>query len=732
MSLILKSKLFVIIILSILCLKIEAQFLDKNYYLVDSLIKSKINANDFLIIEENTKKYKLTTDDTTKLNILGVLAENINDETIWPKYNRLSFIQATEALKKETDPIIKNKIKSKLAVAINNYGYYAQNFNGDMNKALSYYNEASIIQDEIKDYSNLIISKNNIANLLYNQGKIVKAIEIYNDAITLNKLINNPGGLTAVYNNLAETYNLIGDTINTLLYLNKALSSAIVSGNKQMIAQELHNIGVITLKNNNKNKALNYFKKSLAIREGIGDVIGICKSKLNLAGVYLKEGKYKISLQYLTEIEEDVKKSNNLNLKHLFHFAFAQYFQSIGDEKLTLYHYEKSLNYAIEINSVQEESKVIDALLEIYNSTNDYKKAIKFYQRKQEIKEIINTIEIKNNYIKKQYEIEYKQKETNLKAIQLIKDQENKAEKNKQRIILISIIIVLTAVLIFSFFIYRALKLNKRKNVIISQQKIEVENQKHLIEEKHKDITDSITYAHRIQSSLIPSQTQINKTFKNISIFFQPRDIVSGDFYWMSKLNDTIIFALADCTGHGVPGAFMSIIGINQLNTLVNEKGITQPALILNELKKGIINSLNSSADSDKKDGMDIALVSFSNKQLNFSGANQSIYVLREKELIELKGNRQPIGLSDNKEDFSEIKFDLIKGDRVILYSDGLVDQFGGEEGKKLKSKNLKIWLIESVDLSLENQKELIAKKLNTFKENYEQTDDITLAIIEI
>ena len=225
---------------------------------------------------------------------------------------------------------------------------------------------------------------------------------------------------------------------------------------------------------------------------------------------------------------------------------------------------------------------------------------------------------------------------------------------------------------------------------------------------------------------------QINKTFKNISIFFQPRDIVSGDFYWFSKQPSSTIFALADCTGHGVPGAFMSIIGINILNTIINEKGLKQPALILNELKNGIINSLNADAESDKKDGMDVALISFNQTELNFAGANQSVYILRNKELIELKGNKQPIGLSDNTKDFTEIKFNLLKNDRIILFSDGLVDQFGGQDGKKLKSKNLKLWLIDSADLSLEMQKELIAKKLNTFKENYEQTDDITLAIIEI
>lgn len=438
--------------------------------------------------------------------------------------------------------------------------------------------------------------------------------------------------------------------------------------------------------------------------------------------------------EYLDFAANHIGEVQNLYTEALYYNQVGTLKQAQGKLDEAILNYEKSASIYKKFSLGVDLSNVLGNLIKLYGNNNS-----KYLAKKAEAYElyfdVLKNIDRGNGQkilLRQKYEEDLKINEAKYKLQKQLKEEKNKAEKNKQRLILTSTLVVLMAVLIFVFFIVKALHVNKQKNKIISEQKIEVEQQKQLIEEKHKDITDSITYAHRIQSSLIPPQSQINKTFKNISLFFQPRDIVSGDFYWISKINDTIIFALADCTGHGVPGAFMSIIGINQLNTLVNEKGITQLALILNELKKGIINSLNSSADSDKKDGMDIALISFGNKQLNFAGANQSIYILREKELIELKGNKQPIGLSDNNEDFTEIKFELIKGDRLILYSDGLVDQFGGEEGKKLKSKNLKIWLIESSNLSLEDQKELIANKLNTFKQNYEQTDDITLAIIEI
>ena len=735
MSLTLKNKfLKIFILLVIINLKTYAQFLDKNFYLVDSLSENMFSQDDKNVLSEQLKVYnKNITNDTLKIQCLSRIVENTQNEKIWIKYNRLIFNLTSEKINKSKNPREIFVLKSYHILAINNFGYYYVNFTNFHSKAISHYTEAVGLAEEIKDYDNIVNTYANLANVYQNEGSLVKALQYYQKLQAFEKNVSNKNILLAPTNNLAQIYIYLGDTIKAIQTLKKCFQLSKKSSDKYMKGTLLNNIGLLEYYNRKKN-GLQTIKKALEYRKEINDTKGVAQTLAVLAGIANNEKNLNLAEDYLIQAHNYLKNIKYPYTEALYYYQLGRLNLLKQKNKEAIIYFEKSVNIYTNISAGIDLANALNILIEAYklNPKVNAEKLNDAYALYLKTTKTINQNNAEKIFLNQKYSEDIKVSEEKHKAEQLIKEQKNSEYKNRQRLILISVLIIVVFLLVFSFFIYRALKINKQKSTIITKQKIEVEKQKHLIEEKHKDITDSITYAHRIQSSLIPSQGQINKTFKNISLFFQPRDIVSGDFYWFSQQQNTTIFALADCTGHGVPGAFMSIIGINQLNTVVNEKGLTQPSLILNELKKGVITSLNSSSDSDKKDGMDIALISFNDKQLSFSGANQSIYILRNKELIELKGNKQPIGLSDTNQDFSEVKFDLLKHDRIILYSDGLVDQFGGQEGKKLKSKNLKIWLIETADLKLEEQKELIAKKLNTFKQNFEQTDDITLAIIEI
>ncbi len=734
MSLILKNRFFIIIIISIFCLKTKAQFLDKNYYLVDSIQNSNISKDDRELLDKQIKLYKKEINDTTKIQLLSNLIENLQNEKIWIKYNRLLYKNSISKLKsiEDVNSRIYFNYKAAEALALNNFGYYNFNFANKYDLALLYYNQGLKINETIKNYRDLIASYNNVANVYQNQGDLSKALLYQQKSLALENKVLDKSLLIVPLNNIAQVYFYLGDTLKSIETLKTAFKISSKTNNNFLKASLLHNIGSLSYYKGDAS-GFQTLKKALAFRKEIGDKKGELQTLLTLSGIENKNENYNECEKYLKQANALLDKMPNENSKALYYFQLGSYYRSIGKKIQSIESLEKSIMFYKNNVHYIDMNNTISSLLLLYGTDKKYShKKLELYELREKVTKNLNKNNAQKLLLKQKFEEDLKINEAKFKLEQQLKDEKNKAEKHKQKLILFGVSIILVAVLIFSFFIFRALKINKQKNKIISQQKIEVEKQKHLIEEKHKDITDSITYAHRIQSSLIPPQSQINKTFKNISIFFQPRNIVSGDFYWFSQQRSNTIFSLADCTGHGVPGAFMSIIGINQLNTLINEKGLKQPALILNELKNGIINSLNADAESNKKDGMDVALISFNQTELTFAGANQSVYILRNKELIELKGNKQPIGLSDNIQDFTEIKFDLLKSDRIVLYSDGLVDQFGGEEGKKLKSKNLKIWLTESADLELEQQKNLIATKLNTFKENFEQTDDITLAIIEI
>ena len=717
-------------------LKIEAQFLDKTYYLVDSIESVKVSQKDREFLDIKIKEYRASKSDTAKVQILSLLIEGIQDEKVWLKYNSLLFSNSKiklQTLSNTTDRVYFIH-KSSEALALNNYGYYYFNYSNRFDLALKYYYQGLYINESIKNYNELITSYSNVGNTYQKQGDLNKALIYFQKALKLENKLTDKLLLLAPLNNIAQVYFHLNDTLKAIETLKSAFKISYKSDNKFLKGSLLHNIGSLTYFQGDKT-GLQTLKKALALRMEIGDKKGTLHTTLTLAGIEIGKKNFFMADKYLNDAAQLVFQFPNSSIEALYYNQLGNYYEAIDKPNKAIENLERAVLIYKQNPENVEMFKVLGNLINLY-SINDTKyalKKLKAYELQQQTLNYIDKSKAQKLLLKQKYDEDLKINEAKFTLEQQLKDEKNKAERQKQQLILMAISIILIAVIIFSFFIFKALKANKQKNMIISDQKIEVEKQKHLIEEKHKDITDSITYAHRIQSSLIPSQQELNKQNPNIAILFQPRDIVSGDFYWYSQINSLTIYALADCTGHGVPGAFMSFIGINQLNTIVNEKGIVSPAQILNELKKGVVSSLNSNqSNSEKKDGMDIAVISFNENELNFSGANQSILILRNSELIELKGNKQPVGVSDNNESFTEVSFPLRKLDRIILYSDGVVDQFGGENGKKLKTRHFKAWLVETSYLSLQEQKNTIATKLNLYKSNFEQTDDITLTIIEV
>ena len=316
------------------------------------------------------------------------------------------------------------------------------------------------------------------------------------------------------------------------------------------------------------------------------------------------------------------------------------------------------------------------------------------------------------------------------------------------------VIAVFTVLLSFYFIMdYRTKKLKKEQLLLTlkvdertkelreEKEKVEqinskLETQKKIIEIANKNITDSINYAKKIQEAILPKATKLEKIIDFISILFVPKDVVSGDFYWFEKMGKKIILAAADCTGHGVPGAFMSMIGINNLNQIVLENKTTEPDTILKELNNSIKKALKQDdKDSESKDGMDIALtcIDYETNTLTYSGAFRPLVYIRNNELFELKGSRQPIGGSaPNDFAYDLHTIPLQKGDVFYLFSDGYPDQFGGPKGKKLMNKNLKDKFLAIHQESPAKQKEILLTDFNAWKGDNEQIDDILIIVIKI
>jgi ligand-binding sensor domain-containing protein/serine phosphatase RsbU (regulator of sigma subunit) len=303
-----------------------------------------------------------------------------------------------------------------------------------------------------------------------------------------------------------------------------------------------------------------------------------------------------------------------------------------------------------------------------------------------------------------------------------------------------TIVILFGVASVWYYIKWREKKLIAEKEILeqtVKERTAEVVEQKHIIEEKHREITDSINYAERIQRSFLATTSLLDENLKDYFVFFQPKDVVSGDFYWAAKLsNGNFALATADSTGHGVPGAIMSILNISCLEKSVEEEKLTEPNEILGHTRSKIIERLKKDGSADGgKDGMDCSLISFdfANNKLTYAAANNPIWIVREKQLLEFASDKMPVGKHDkDTTPFTQHVVNLQKGDMVYALTDGMPDQFGGAKGKKFMYKQLKELLISIYHLPMQEQNETLKSSLNTWKGNLEQVDDICLIGIRV
>ena len=268
-------------------------------------------------------------------------------------------------------------------------------------------------------------------------------------------------------------------------------------------------------------------------------------------------------------------------------------------------------------------------------------------------------------------------------------------------------------------------KLTKSKRIITEQ--------KELLEEKNRQITDSIEYALRIQTAILPPNRLVKQYLSDSFIYYQPKDIVAGDFYWMDTVNDLVLFAACDCTGHGVPGAMVSVVCHNALNRAVREFGLTQPAAILDKTAQLVIENFEGS-DTEIKDGMDISMCALNpqTRKLEWAGANNPLWLIQNNELIETKADKQSIGKGDDIKPFTNHEFDLSQGQSIYIFSDGFADQFGGEPERKITKRRFKELIVSLQNIPLHEQGKALEKYIADFKGSIHQTDDILVIGVRV
>ncbi len=549
-------------------------------------------------------------------------------------------------------------------------------------EALKYYMLSIKISEQIFNKKLMAAAMVGIGIISQNTGNARKAIDYYEKALKIREEINDKMGIAACLNNLSGIYYYRGDRKTAKTYILRCLKSGEENGSKTVIASCLNGLANISLEDGNLSDALEYSSKALKMYEEMQSFYDIVLVLNNRGEIYLK-------------------------LKNF-------------NEALNCY--KKALEMAQSYDILEFEADALGGLAIVYEKTNNYKLAYQYRTSCSELKDSILNKEARDQVLEMstKYETEKKEKEIEILNKEKEKEKAISTEQNKRKnIIAYSLIAGLLLVVIFSLFLFNRFNVTRK--------------QKHIIEEKQKEITDSITYAKRLQTAILPPESYWKSHLSQSFVLYQPKDIVSGDFYWMENVNDLILFAAADCTGHGVSGAMVSVVCSNALNRTVKEFGTTEPSKILDKVRELVLETFAKS-ESDIKDGMDVSLccLNTKTKQLLWSGANNPLWYIRENNLNEIKGDKQPIGKNDNPKPFTLNTIQLQKQDTIYIFTDGYADQFGGKKEKKFMYRSLKNLLLEIHQQSLEKQKEILRQHFANWKGNTEQTDDVLIIGVKV
>ncbi len=645
--------------------------------------------------------------------------------------------------------------------------YYVK---GEYPKAIVFFKDALKIRNSIGDDEGAANSLNNLGVMHRKIGQLEMALEYYIKALELKEKNGANEDIIGTINNIGSLYYTQKNYDKALKYFERAQFLYQGQKDKNGLAATYNNLSLIYFEQNDKSKAFEYNKLSYDLRKEMGDDHGMGVSLNNFGRIYELDNNYEKALENYFESEKTYKTIGDL-------INQANVLNNIGGIYIKLKNYKKakeyifrSLTLAQNLDNMPQVKDNYLSLSEVNFALGNYRDAYDYLKEYNVLKDSVLNEQSKARVEELETKYESGRKEKEIALLTKEKEMEQLSrftEQNKNKLILNSLsagffLIIIIAVLLF--FINRqkqkANKVLEKQNAEINLQKVEIQGKNNELGIKNKEITDSIIYAKRIQEAIFPADNFFSDLLPDSFVLFRPKDIVSGDFYWANKINSnensapgTLLFAAVDCTGHGVPGAFMSLVGYNLLNQAVKEHQLCKPSEILDYLNVSLNETLRQTYDESMvKDGMDISLCSLSyskNKSeqeneytinLEFAGAYNPVWILRKDknnavpELIEIKPNKHPVGafLGEELKSFTNNEIPLKKGDKIYIFTDGYADQFGGPKGKKFKYSQLKSLLISLFDKTMEEQKSIMEKVLEAWQGDLEQVDDICIVGVHI
>jgi len=546
----------------------------------------------------------------------------------------------------------------------------------------------------------------NIGSIYNSIGMFDKALEYELKSIKYEIKSGNKQGEAISYAMMASLYGNLNKMDSAEYYYKKALTLCGPNLYRDNYAATIRGYASLTESSLTRNEKAEMLLEALKIRRELNDINGESKVLLDICESQFDYIKTDSLSSLFKTIDALLNSTNELDfLKERYYMLYAKYASKVGDFSDAYF----SLENFIELKGVSDEKRRAQDLI-----AGDIKLQL-------QNKNFNDSIQIENEFALER--VEYHQELSRV-----------------QNFVYLSVIgFIIVAV---SLFIFINSNRRKRKlNELLSEKNTLIQEQKSIVEEKNQSISDSISYAQRLQLAILPTTEEFNRYFPESFLFFRPKDVVSGDFYWFEAKGEVVFVAVADCTGHGVPGAMMSVVCSDALGRAINEFKLDQPNQILDKTRELVIQKFEKSSEN-VSDGMDISLVAIDlkNRQLIYSGANNPLCIVRKNtenpeekyDLIEFKGDKQPIGKYAHLNPFNQHLFKIENGDVLYLFTDGFPDQFGGNDGKKFKYLPFKRALVEFQHLNMPEQGRLIEKLFIEWKGNLEQIDDVCVMGIKM
>ncbi len=549
----------------------------------------------------------------------------------------------------------------------------------------------------------------NVGLVYGDRSEYGRALEYYQHALRIFEELGDKIGQAWVVNNIGNIYNESSDYERALEHYQRSLRLYGELGDKRGQAAVLGNIGRIYSGRSEYGRALEHYQRALRLFEELGDKWGQAIVLANLGEVYTKLGRFREAERYLLQaIQIDSSLGTQSHLMNDY-FALSDLYELLGGT------YKRGGRWAESVGYLE--------------------RALVAYKRASVLKDTLFGEESRKQVMRKELEHEYEKKRIEEQARHEVELARREARLRQQRLVMGSIGVLLVVAIGFLVWVERQRRVIARQKRVVEEQKRVVEEQRELLSEKNRQIEESIQYARRIQEAILPSKERWESVLSESFVLYWPRDIVAGDFYWLEEVGEYVFVAVADCTGHGVPGAMMSVLCSGALRRAVLEEGIMETGLILDRVRAEVVEQVHRGGVG-LRDGMDVVLIRFRRgdmRWVQFSGANRRLWVVRPSgQVVEVEGDRQPVGYVEWARPFRSEEVVLEEGSMLYLFTDGYVDQLGGTSGRKLGTKRLREWVVELHRESCAVQGERFGGYFEGWRGGMPQVDDVTLVGLRV